>query len=393
MSSRLQPLFLDTKGLDAAQLESFGTGLAEQQRAVNWMIGDVAKAAKRLLGEDNYSQVFPEWMSVGLVQRCEAVASAFPREEDRNPLATWSQHMNVANKPNRVALVEAMVGETSDESRKRLTDERAEDSRPRWLLAIDVNYYLHRFWFSGAGVEAAVGVARWVQRTVERLKRDKGLTDVACCFDGPNNHRKLLTAEWEDKYKDRPQKDPELVQQLQLVRELLAGHGFACVLQEGMEADDVMASYAAQFDGRVTILSQDKDMRQCLFGECNILLDVEWTEDETTGDAKPEYKWLTAKTHTEATGIRPDQWSDYQTIMGDNVDGVKGVVGVGEKGAADLIKEFGTVEKVIAAAKDDDERIKAKKREALIEFEGKLEVTRQLVTLRTDLPLPETTRI
>ncbi len=390
MSSRMKPLFLDTKGLDAAQLESFGAGLAEQQRAVNWMIGDVARASKRLLGEDNYSQVFPEWMSVGLVQRCEAVASAFPREEDRNTLATWSQHMNVANKPNRVALVEAMVGETSDESRKRLTEEGA--GTPRWLLAIDVNYYLHRFWYSGAGVEAAVGVAQWVQRTVERLK-EKGLTDVACCFDGPNNHRKLLTADWEDKYKDRPQKDQELVQQLQLVHELLAGRNFACVLQDGMEGDDVMASYAKQFDGRVTLLSQDKDMRQCLSDTCNILLDVEWTEDETTGDARPDYKWLTAKTHTEATGIRPDQWTEYQSIMGDNVDGVKGVIGIGEKGASDLIKEFGSVEEVIAAAKDDDERIRPKKREALIEFEGKLEVTRKLVTLRTDLPLPETTRV
>ncbi len=390
MSSRMKPLFLDTKGLDAAQLESFGAGLAEQQRAVNWMIGDVSRASKRLLGEDNYSQVFPEWMSVGLVQRCEAVASAFPREEDRNTLATWSQHMNVANKPNRVALVEAMVGETSDESRKRLTEEGA--GTPRWLLAIDVNYYLHRFWYSGAGVEAAVGVAQWVQRTVERLK-EKGLTDVACCFDGPNNHRKLLTADWEDKYKDRPQKDQELVQQLQLVHELLAGRNFACVLQDGMEGDDVMASYAKQFDGRVTLLSQDKDMRQCLSDTCNILLDVEWTEDETTGDARPDYKWLTAKTHTEATGIRPDQWTEYQSIMGDNVDGVKGVIGIGEKGASDLIKEFGSVEEVIAAAKDDDERIRPKKREALIEFEGKLEVTRKLVTLRTDLPLPETTRV
>ena len=109
---------------------------------------------------------------------------------------------------------------------------------PRWLLAVDVNYFLHRFWHSGAGVESAMSVAGWVQRTVERLK-EKGLTDVACCFDAPDNHRKKLTEGWEDGYKQRPPKDPELVQQLHLVRELLCKE-FACVSVEGMEADDVL---------------------------------------------------------------------------------------------------------------------------------------------------------
>jgi DNA polymerase-1 len=75
------------------------------------------------------------------------------------------------------------------------------------------------------------------------------------------------------------------------------------------------------------------------------------------------------------------------------VDGIQGVAGVGEKGAADLIKEFGAVSACIEAAKAGDERIKEKKREALIEFEKRLDVTRQLVTLRTDLPLPSATRI
>ena len=79
--------------------------------------------------------------------------------------------------------------------------------------------------------------------------------------------------------------------------------------------------------------------------------------------------------------------------MGDNCDGIKGAAGIGEKGALDLIKEFGTIEAVIEAAKADDKRIKPKKRESLIAFEEKLEVTRKLVTLRTDLAVPVNTRI
>ena len=108
--SRMKPLFLDTSGLTVKEMEQWGKDLAEQQRAVNWMLGDVARYAKYGLKlGDNYTQVFPEWMSPGLIQRCEAVANAYPREEDRNILATWTQHMQVANKPNRIELVAAKV--------------------------------------------------------------------------------------------------------------------------------------------------------------------------------------------------------------------------------------------------------------------------------------------
>ena len=392
MTSRLHDIYLDTKDLTLEQLESFGEGFAVSQRGVNFWIGDAARAAKARLGEDNYTQIFPPWMSPGLIQRCEAVARAYPREENRNPLATWTIHASEANRPDRIQRVQAHIdaGQTSDEARKANQQERT-DGKRAWLLAVDVNYYLHRFWFSGAGVEAAVGVASWIQGTVGRLK-DKGLTDVACCFDSTTSHRKELTADWDDKYKDRPKKDVELVQQLQLVRELLEGHGFACVSEDGMEADDVMASFAAQFTGNVTLLTQDKDMRQCLSEHCNILLDVEWAKGEFSGDMVPDYKWLTAAQHTEATGIPPGKWIDYQCVMGDSVDGIKGVEGIGQKGAADLIKEFGSVEAVIAAAKAESDSIKPAKRKALVEFEPKLAITQQLVALRTDLPLP-TTRI
>lgn len=393
--TRMKPLFLDTKDMTIENMASYGDELVALQKSINWWIGDLARAAKAKLGEENYHQVFPPDVSPGLIQRCEAVALAYPREEDRNPLATWTISMQHAKKPNRIALVAAAVeaGRTSDEERKNKQEiaDQPRD-RPAWLLAVDVNYFLHRFWFSGAGIEAAVEVAGWIERTVERL-REKGLTDIACCLDSTTNHRKELTAEWEDKYKDRPAKDPELGQQLNLVRELLRAKGFACLLIDGMEADDCMASFAKQFPGRVTLLTQDKDCRQCLSDKCNMLLDVEWIEDPTSGEMVPEYKWLSAKQHTEATGIPPNQWVEFQILMGDATDHIKGCVGIGEKGSADLVKEFGTVAAVIQAAKDGDERIKPKKREALIEFESKHEVTRKLVTLRDDLQVPSTTKI
>ena len=372
-------------GMDV--FESFATGVCQWQRGCNWWIGDLARLAARRW-PDTWQQIFPEWMSPDHIARCKVIAEAYAPDE-RNPLASWTIHMREAKKPDRIQRVAGHVdaGRTSDEAA------RIERDPTRWLIAVDVNYYLHRFWFSGAGVEAAQGVAEWAERTIDRLKK-KGLTDAACCFDSKTNHRKTLTETWEDKYKPRPPKEPELIQQLHLVRELLEKKNLCCVSIDDMEADDIMASYAAQFDGRVTLFTQDKDARQCLSDRVNILLDIEWEQSATSGELMPQYQWLSAANHTEGTGLRPDQWTDYQTLMGDNVDGIKGCPGIGAKGATDLIQDFGTLESVFAAAESSDDRIKEKKREALLAFRGDTaDVTRQLVTLKTDLNIPATTRL
>ncbi len=397
--SRMQELFLDTSGLDVAGLEAWGRDLAWWQRQINWYIGQLAIAAKDKLGDENYSQVFPPDVSPGLIQRCEAVARAYP-PKDRNPLASWTVHMTHANKPNRIELVAASVdaGRTSDEERKHATQTNQGDKRQRWILCIDVNYHVTRMWASGAETEAAKQVSEWIKRTVERLK-EKGLTDVVCCFDSGNSFRKELTKDWEDKYKNRATKDPELGQQLRLAEEMLSE--FCSAKMDTFEADDLMASFAKQFDGKVTLLTVDKDMRQCLSSKCNMLVAVEWVEDPTSGEMLPDYKWVSVKDHmkgctyngTVVEGVSPEQWTTFQALAGDSSDTISGAAGIGAKIAADLVKEFGTIEAIIAAAKDDDPRITAKKREALIEFESKYETTLKLVTLRTDLPVPKTTKV
>ncbi len=387
----MRPRFFDCKDLTLEEAESFGEGFAIWQRDIMFWCADLARYAEARW-PDHHHQVWPDWASPGMIQRAAGVGRRYPAEADRQAEATFTQYLQVANKPDRKELLEEIVerGLTSDQSRKADSTERS-DTRQRWCLAVDVHYFLHRHWHSGAGVEAAMQVAGWVDRTVKRLK-ERNLTDVLCCFDSPMSFRKELTKEWEHKYKDRPPKDPELSQQLTLVRELLEGHGFCCVTLDGFEADDLMASAARQFDGRVTLLTQDKDLRQCLSERCNILLSVDWTGDEA-GNMTPEYKWLSSKQHTDDKGLLPGQWAEYQAICGDKVDGIKGAAGVGEKGATDLIQTFGSVAATIQAAKDDDERIKPRQRQALIDFEPQADITRQLVTLRTDLELPTSTRI
>lgn len=408
MTLIMNELFLDTSSLDVSGLEAWGRDLTWWQRQINWYLGDLAIAAKAKLGSENYSQAFPPDTSPGLIQRCEAVARAYA-PKDRNPAASWTIHMQHANKVNRVELVAAAVdaGRTSDEERKHSKENNQEQGGARWLLAIDVNYFLHRFWFSGAGIESAVSVATWIQRTVERL-REKGLTDVACCFDSKVNHRKELTKDWEDRYKgNRGPKEPELAQQLNLVYDLIKGYGISCVSIEGYEADDCIASYAKTFPGKVAILSQDKDLKQCLEGQRVImLLDVTWSEDENSGDMVPTYHWYTEKPHPRVesknllddTGLTPQQFPDFQCLMGDATDCITGAPGIGEKGALNLIREFGSVADCIQAAHNADERLLGMPRgkimvKGLLELEPKLEITRKLVTLRTDLQLPTTTKI
>jgi len=393
---RAHKRFLNCSDLTLEEAERLGTIISILARDVAFWLGDLARYTEARW-PDTHHQVWPVTQSPGQLSRNAGVCRQYPHEEDRRHEATYSQYMQVAGKPDRKVRLATMEGQTTDESRstkRTMSGLLSEEQGPRWLLAVDCNYYIHRFWHSGAGVEAASGVASWIERTAKRLAEDKGLTDVVCCFDSPNNHRKQLTDEWEDKYKDRGKKEPELIQQINLAKSLLNQSGFATVSVDGMEADDVMASYAVQFPGQVTLLTQDKDQRQCLSGKCNILLDVEWLLDDVSGDHLPEYKWLSAKKHAEETGIPSEKWTDYQMIMGDNVDGIRGVEGIGAKGAADLVNEFGTVEAVIEAAKAGNESIKPKKRDALIAFEEKLDVTRKLVTLRTDLEIPlHTTRL
>ena len=331
LTSRTRKRFLDCSGMDLAEAEQYGELLAELQRDVHFMLGDLARYVEVRFPERHH-QAFPEWVSPGLLARTAAVAKAYPQESDRQIEATYTQYMRVANQPDRIARLEAIVeaGQTTDESAKPAT---GESSGKRWLLAFDVHFFTHRHFFSGAEVETAMQVSEWIQRTVERL-REKGATDCVCAFEGRGSARKELveSAGWEDRYKQRPPKPDILIQQLNLVRELLNGLGFLCVSVDGYEADDILASYAAQFDGNVTIVSSDKDMRQTLSGRVNMLTDVVWEEDPHTGEVTPNYQWMTVKILKEATGLTPCEFVEYQTIAGDNVDGIRGVEGIGEKG-------------------------------------------------------------
>lgn len=391
-------------------LEDFETWLGllfEAQRDVLWQIGDLALAVERDYPEEFY-QAYPVWASPELVSRCKAVAAAYHPDE-RNIDATWTIHMKHTNDPQRVGLVQAHVdaGHTSDEARRTpvtvlVVPEPEPDDANRWLLCIDISYYVNRQ-YPKSGATTAVDVCGWLARLIEHLVQTKNLTDVVVCFDGANNHRKLLTTGWEHPYKDkRTEKDAELVIQLRAIPDRLKELNLPCVRLDGYEADDVMASYAKQFPGKVTLMTADKDLRQCLSPTCNILRDVSWEENTDTGQHLRTFDWVSVKKHMEegvtyggvkAVGVTPAQWPHYQAIAGDTVDDIKGCIGIGAKGALDLIHAHGTVQCVIAACWDGTANLTQKKIDAVLDFEPFAETTLLLTTMRTDLKVPMITKL
>ncbi len=391
------------------------------QRGVNWWIGDYALAAERLYGE-LAPQVWPEWMSHDHIARCKAVSAAYPLE-DRNILATWTTHYHYTKLPDRVKLVQAAVdaGLTSDEARKAtslppeeespaespkaaaMPAETAKPSPPAakrgWLLAVDANYYV-RSRYEREGLDCIASFVKWFEKTLAAL-RGLGLSDLVFCFDSPVNFRKELTVGWESPYKNRSSKTEELVEVLNDLPVVLERRGGLVVRIHGFEADDLMASYAHQFPGCVTLLVKDKDLRQCLVEKrVNILENVRWEPNEHN-KLMPVYDWVNHADHLAAckygnaivSDITPELWPHFQAIAGDKVDDITGVVGIGPTYAQALITAHGTVQAVFEAAHAKKVKLSDTLLAKLMAWEQFAETTLKLTTMRKDLELPWNTRI
>jgi DNA polymerase-1 len=180
-----------------------------------------------------------------------------------------------------------------------------------------------------------------------------------------------------DQYKaHRPEPPPELIPQFALIREATRAFGLPSIELDDWEADDLIAAYAKaakEAGGEAIIVSSDKDLMQ-LLGPAVTMLDP--MKNTPIGLAEVEAKF----------GVTPDKVIEVQALIGDSVDNVPGVPGIGPKGAAQLINEYGTLEAVLAAAPGMKP---SKRRDMLIEHADKARISKQLVILRDDAPLPE----
>jgi DNA polymerase-1 len=206
-----------------------------------------------------------------------------------------------------------------------------------------------------------------------KLVEDADAEYVAVIFD---RARKTFRNDIYPDYKaHRPDPPEELIPQFALVRAAAEALNVAQVEMDGFEADDLIATYArrARESGHdVTIVSSDKDLMQ-LVGEGVVMYDA--VKERRIGVAEVEEKF----------GVGPDKVIDVQALAGDSSDNVPGVPGIGLKTAAQLIQEYGDLDTLLSRA---GEIKQPKRREALIAEAESARLSRRLVTLRDDVPVP-----
>lgn len=208
-----------------------------------------------------------------------------------------------------------------------------------------------------------------------RIMKDQAGSHIAVVFDaGRNTFRSRLYPEYKA---HRPPAPDDLVPQLSLMRESAAAFGVPSVELPDWEADDLIATLAEQAcDGgaEVVIVSSDKDLMQLVRPRVSMLDPM-------------KNKVIGAPEVLQRFGVVPERVIDVQALIGDSVDNVPGVPGIGPKGAAELINQYGDLEGVLAAAPDMKP---SARRNTLIEHAERARLSRDLVRLRTDVPLPVT---
>jgi DNA polymerase-1 len=210
-------------------------------------------------------------------------------------------------------------------------------------------------------------------------------THVAVAID-VSGDRETFRSELYPEYKAHRPEIPELLPpQIDRALSLLREIGVPVVGIEGFEADDTIATLVttlreAHPDLRIRIISKDKDLKQLLANESVIdgrsLGAVEMYDIHT--DVLTTVESLKAD-----TGLEPKQIIDMLALMGDSVDNVPGVEGVGEKTAAQLIAQYGSLDRLLASASE----IKGKRGEKIREAASLLDLSRKLVALRHDAPV------
>jgi 5'-3' exonuclease len=241
-------------------------------------------------------------------------------------------------------------------------------------MLVDGSSSLYRAYFAlpplsnskGIPTQAVLGFATMLLK----LLREEVPDGLAVAFDGPGpttRHQEFAA------YKaDRPGMPDAMAQQIPHVYRLLEALQVPILLVAGEEADDILGTLAVRAVGegyQVTLITGDKDFFQ-LVGE-----------GITVRDTMKQRSWG-AREVQDRYGILPAQMPDLLALMGDAIDGIPGIPGVGEKTARELLQRFGTLEEVLERT---SEVPRAKLRDSLREHADRARLSKRLATIRTNL--------
>jgi 5'-3' exonuclease len=254
------------------------------------------------------------------------------------------------------------------------------------LLLIDGHYYVYRSFFAirelsnsrGEPTNAIYGFVKTLRRMVKDLQPDLG----AVIWDVGMPKRRIAL---QPAYKQQRTEMPDLMKpQLAFLQELVPLLGFASLGVDETEADDLMASYtcAARRGGNEVVLAtNDKDLFQLVDDKVKVYS----TAKSDLASPKDAFALLGAEAVRKKWGVEPEQIGDVLSLVGDSVDNIPGIDGLGPKSAAALIQAHGGLDAILAAPdaiQSDRMRDKIKAaREQIVQ-------NREMVRLDKDLPLP-----
>ncbi len=261
-------------------------------------------------------------------------------------------------------------------------------SRVPTLTLIDGSGFIFRAYHAippltsarGVPTNAVLGFTNMVLKAL----REHAPTHVAMVFDAG---RRSFRTELDPTYKaQRPEPPDDLVPQFPLVREVARALSVPILEQEGFEADDIIATLATHARGHgweVVIVTGDKD-----FGQ---LVDDRVRLYDPMAEARGQGGWSGPAEVEQKMGVPPSQVIEYQALLGDKVDNVPGIPGVGEVTAAALIRHFGSVEAMLARPQEIPAAVKRggeKLKEKIVAGADRLRLNRRLVTLDAHMELP-----
>ncbi|MEE9301368.1 MAG: 5'-3' exonuclease H3TH domain-containing protein, partial [Alphaproteobacteria bacterium] len=224
----------------------------------------------------------------------------------------------------------------------------------------------------GIHTNAVNGFCNMIIKLLEDIAEDGEADHLAVIFDASSDtFRKEIYPEYKANREEPPE---ELRPQFGLIREATRAFGLPSIEMDGYEADDLIATYAREATQKgfeVTVVSSDKDLMQ-LVGEHVTMHDP--MKDRRIGRAEVIEKF----------GVGPEKVIEVQALAGDSSDNVPGVPGIGVKTAALLIHEYGDLESLLARA---GEIKQPKRRESLIEHADLARISKELVTLKDDVPI------
>lgn len=249
-----------------------------------------------------------------------------------------------------------------------------DEAKARTLFLVDMGAIYWHAWHSSnrdmapdEPAEAAIGrVRRWAEEYPQL---------AVCCDDPSGTWRHKAYAEYKA---TRTEKPAGASAQLARAIDVLRRDGFPVWMHPNMEADDVLASAATIAVSRgidVVLATPDKDLAQLVCDRVSIL-------NPRTG------KLLRAPDVVAKYGVRPDQIGDWLALVGDASDNIPGAKGIGDKTAAELLAAHGTLPEVMKASRDPESEMTPKRRALLADSKDNIHLSRELVTLVVDLPIP-----